>query len=80
VADRTDDAALSGSDPVSVAKVLFQALERLSDRITRDLNVDAQDGVPPEDEYWAEVLARFVAFAGEVSSVLDEPEIVDLVA
>lgn len=57
--------------------VLVEALERLSVRINRDLNVEAGEGAAPEDPRWAATLARFVDFAGECLTVLDDPRVLD---
>ncbi|GAB2815422.1 hypothetical protein GCM10027176_20110 [Actinoallomurus bryophytorum] len=52
------------------------ALERLAIRVTRDLDVDAQEGVPPEDPYWASTIADVAAYARECLAVLDDPSVV----
>jgi hypothetical protein len=49
------------------------ALERLVARITRDLDVDAAEGVPPDDPEWAATIAGVVSYARECVAVLDEP-------
>jgi hypothetical protein len=49
------------------------ALERLVARITRDLDVDAGEGVPPGDPEWATTIAGVVSYARECAAVLDEP-------
>ncbi|GAA1963596.1 hypothetical protein [Catenulispora subtropica] len=55
--------------------VLVEALERLSVRINRDLNVEVGEGAAPEDPRWAATLARFVDFADECLTVLDDPRV-----
>lgn len=49
------------------------SLERLVARITRDLDVDASEGVLPDDPEWAATIAGVVAYARECAAVLDEP-------
>lgn len=51
------------------------ALERLVARITRDLDVDAGEGVPPDDPEWARTIAGVVSYAHECVAVLDEPKV-----
>jgi len=55
--------------------VVATALERLAARISRDLDVDAGEGVPPDDPEWAETIAGVAAYARACASVLDEPEV-----
>jgi hypothetical protein len=67
----------SGSSTVSPHTEAITAvaitLERLVARITRDLDVDAGEGVPPDDPEWATTIAGVVSFARECASILDEP-------
>ena len=56
-------------------EVLAITLERLTARDTRDLDVDAGEGVPPEDPVWAETIARVAAYARECAEILDEPRL-----
>ena len=58
-------------------EVLVDALERLSMRITRDLNVEAGEGAAPEDPVWATTLSQFVDFAEECLTVLDDPRVTE---
>ena len=55
--------------------VVAVALERLAARIARDLDVDAGEGVPPDDPEWAETIAAVAAYSRECVSALDEPEV-----
>jgi hypothetical protein len=60
---------------MDLLEVLATTLERLTARVTRDLDVDAGEGVPPEDPVWAETIACVAAYARECAEVLDEPRL-----
>jgi hypothetical protein len=66
-----------GGYGVSAAELALVAasLERLAARISRDLDVDAGEGVPPEDPAWAETIAGVAGYARECVAVLDDPRI-----
>lgn len=72
---RSNDLALD-EPSVHVVATIATALERLAIRVSRDLDVDAQEGVPPEDPYWASTIAEVAAYARECLAVLDDPTIV----
>lgn len=55
--------------------VLAITLERLAIRVSRDLNVDAGEGVLPDDPFWADTISRLAEYARECAEVLDEPRI-----
>lgn len=63
------------TDQAQVVVVLVEALEQLSARITRDLNVEAGEAAAPEDPRWARTLERFVTFADQCLDVLDDPRV-----
>jgi hypothetical protein len=65
---------------VDLVEVLAVTLDRLAARVTRDLDVDAGEGVPPEDPVWAETIARVAAYARECAEVLDEPRLAVVLA
>lgn len=72
--DLTEGSATCEKQAVAV---LVEALERLSARITRDLNVEAGEGAAPEDPRWAATLSRFVDYADECLAVLDDPRVLE---
>lgn len=55
-------------------------LERLVARIIQDLDVDASEGVAPDDPEWAATIEGVVAYARECASVLDEPAVFEVLA
>jgi hypothetical protein len=63
-----------------LVEVLAVALERLAARISRDLDVDAGEGVPPEDPVWAQTIAEVAVYARECAEVLDQPRIASVLA
>jgi alkylhydroperoxidase family enzyme len=65
---------------MDLLEVLAITLERLTARVTRDLDVDAGEGVLPEDPVWAETIARVAAYARECAEVLDEPRLAAVLA
>lgn len=67
-------AHLTSPDRDVIAAVAV-TLERLVARITRDLDVDASEGVAPNDPEWAATIAGVVSYARECAAVLDEPTV-----
>jgi len=65
----------TSSPTADAVTILASTLERLVARITRDLDVDAAEGVPPDDPEWAATITGVAAFARECASVLDEPAV-----
>jgi hypothetical protein len=65
---------VSTRDPNLVA-LLAVSLERLGARVSRDLDIDAAEGVPPEDPIWAETIAGVAVYARECLAVLDDPRV-----
>lgn len=55
--------------------VLAITLERLTVRVSRDLDVDAGESVLPDDPFWADTISRLAEYARECAEVLDEPRI-----
>ena len=55
--------------------VLATTLERLTARVSRDLDVDAGESVLPDDPFWADTISRLADYARECAEVLDEPRI-----
>jgi hypothetical protein len=55
--------------------VLATTLERLTVRVSRDLDVDAGESVLPDDPFWADTISRLAVYARECAEVLDEPRI-----
>jgi len=76
MANVTEGAAANGQ----AVAVLVDALERLSVRITRDLDVEAGESAAPEDPHWAAMLSQFVVFAEQCLTVLDDPRVVQSLA
>jgi hypothetical protein len=62
-------------DPVDLVTVLATTLERLTTRVSRDLDVDASESVPPDDPFWADTISRLAEYARKCAEVLDEPRI-----
>ena len=68
VKDRSPDSA-------DLVAVLATTLERLTARVSRDLDVDAGESVLPDDPFWADTISRLAEYARECAEVLDEPRI-----
>ena len=62
-------------EAADLVTVLAATLERLTARVSRDLDVDAGESVLPEDPFWADTISRLVKYARECAEVLDEPRI-----
>ena len=58
-----------------LVEVLADTLERLTARVSRDLDVDAGESVLPDDPFWADTISRLAKYARECAEVLDEPRI-----
>jgi hypothetical protein len=59
----------------NVVALLAVSLERLAARVSRDLDADVAEGVPPEDPVWAETIAGVALYARECLAVLDDPRV-----
>jgi hypothetical protein len=59
---------------------LATALERLGARITRDLDTEASESSPPDDERWGATIDGVVQYAEECLRILDEPMVVDVLS
>ena len=68
VKDRSPDSA-------DLVAVLATTLERLTARVSRDLDVDAGESVLPDDPFWADTISRLAEYARECAEVLDEPRV-----
>jgi hypothetical protein len=68
VKDRSPDSA-------DLVTVLATTLERLTARVSRDLDMDAGESVLPDDPFWADTISRLAEYARECAEVLDEPRI-----
>ena len=66
------DTSLDSADLVAV---LATTLERLTARVSRDLDADAGESVLPDDPFWADTISRLAEYARECAEVLDEPRI-----
>lgn len=62
-------------DSVDLVAVLATTLERLTVRVSRDLDADAGESVLPDDPFWADTISRLAEYARECAEVLDEPRI-----
>ncbi|GAA1021377.1 hypothetical protein Aple_060330 [Acrocarpospora pleiomorpha] len=58
-----------------IVMALATTLERLGIRIRRDLDVDAGEGVPPDDPVWAETIAGVAGYARECMRIIDDPRV-----
>ncbi len=56
-------------------ELLASSLERLAARVSRDLDADVVEGVPPEDPIWAETIGGVAAYARECLAILDDPRV-----
>jgi hypothetical protein len=65
----------SEQSDANVVELLASSLERLAARVSRDLDVDATEGVPPEDPVWAETIGGVAAYARECLAILDDPQV-----
>jgi hypothetical protein len=68
----------AGADTSDALSLVATALDRLVARVTQDLDVDASEGVAPDDPQWAATIAGVAAYARECASVLDEPRVFDV--
>lgn len=68
----------AGAAAADAVTLVATALERLVARITQDLDVDAGEGVAPDDPQWAATIAEVAAYARECASVLDEPVVFEV--
>jgi hypothetical protein len=59
----------------NVVELLASSLERLAARVSRDLDIDVAEGVPPEDPIWAETIGGVAAYARECLAILDDPRV-----
>jgi hypothetical protein len=62
-------------DSADLVTVLATTLERLTTRVSRDLDVDAGESVLPDDPFWADTISRLAEYARKCAEVLDEPRI-----
>lgn len=60
----------------NVVELLAASLERLAARVSRDLDADVAEGVPPEDPAWAETISSVATYARECVAILDDPRVV----
>lgn len=69
--------AVKDTSPESadLVAVLATTLERLTARVSRDLDVDAGESVLPNDPSWADTISRLAEYARECAGILDEPRI-----
>jgi hypothetical protein len=58
--------------------LLATTLERLTSRVSRDLDVDGGESVLPDDPFWADTISRLADYARECAEVLDGPWITAL--
>jgi hypothetical protein len=65
-------------DSADLVAVLATTLERLTARVSRDLDVDAGESVLPDDPFWADTISRLAEYARECAEILDEPGIAAL--
>lgn len=66
------------ASPATVNDVLLRVattLERLAARVERDLDPDACEAAPPQDENWVRTLAGVTEYAQSCLAVLDEPAV-----
>lgn len=62
-------------DSADLVAALAVTLERLTARVSRDLDVDAGESVLPDDPFWADTISQLAKYARECAEVLDEPRI-----
>lgn len=62
-------------DSADLVAILATTLERLAARVSRDLDVDADESVLPDDPFWADTISQLAEYARECAQVLDEPRI-----
>lgn len=60
---------------MDLVAVLAVTLERLTTRVSRDLDVDAGESVLPDDPFWADTISQLAEYARECAGILDEPRI-----
>jgi hypothetical protein len=70
------DATASRMPDADVVELLAASLERLAARVSRDLDADVAEGVPPEDPAWAETISGVATYARECLAILDDPRVV----
>jgi hypothetical protein len=63
---------------VDLAVLLATTLERLTARVSRDLDMDAGEGVLPEDPFWADTISKLAEYAHECAEVLNGPQVTEL--
>jgi hypothetical protein len=69
------DTTALGIPDANVVELLAASLERLAARVSRDLDADAAEGVPPEDPVWADTISGVAAYAQECLAILDDPRV-----
>jgi len=69
--DPVKDTSPDSADLVSLATTL----ERLTARVSRDLDADAGESVLPDDPFWADTISRLAEYARECAEILNEPRI-----
>jgi hypothetical protein len=70
---RVNDRTQPSADHVALQ--LAETLERLVALVNRELNAEANEGVPIDDPFWAPVIQRVVDYSAECVAVLDEPAV-----
>jgi hypothetical protein len=70
------DATASLMPDANVVELLAASLEQLAARVSRDLDSDVAEGVPPEDPAWAETISGVATYARECVAILDDPRVV----
>jgi hypothetical protein len=65
-------------EAVDLVVLLATTLERLTARVSRDLDMDAGEGVLPEDPFWADTISKLAEYAHECAEVLNEPQVTEL--
>jgi hypothetical protein len=69
-----------GIPDANVVELLAASLERLAARVSRDLDADVAESVPPEDPVWAETISGVAAYARECVAILDDPRVASALA